>query len=540
MRIRIGRLTILVLCAVLSACAGKSRQSGSGALAPPPPAPQQQATQPAKPPVQVTTPRAEPKASEPALASQPGNEMMHYPEQADDPWSQQADEPFQPLTPPEDADEPEVAQQGQPASGMVDYAKKDEFHASSTEEAAAENDWEAAFAPSDINDLQAAFPEYEHPVQEAISNPVVHNDYEEDGVLPPENILPPTLFGDHEEDGVLAQEAISNPVVISEHGHDGVAQEDLITEHRVFHDDSGVTAHEDAIGAPHHFAEETEESAPQLQASLPEPQPQTAYVSPYDAAAPFEEVIDAVVEDRSYAAFVEAQNAHAGAPVPRDESPILVAQAAPVAERERAVEPKSVQPKSVQPSRSAAEAPTHIAALAPSANKPPLPTANLPVPTAPDTEEHLMTVVLSADALFDFGKHKLRPAGKKGLDDFVAGLRDVQWGEIKIVGHSDRLGNAKFNKRLSERRAQAVKAYLVSKKISGKKIKTAGKGKAQPITAQCEGTKSNPQLIACLQADRRVEIFVDEKREVKKVVKVTKPKKASKVSRAGKAGSKAN
>lgn len=550
MRNRIGRLAILLLCVVLSACASKSRQSGAGAAAPPSPspAPQRQAIpqKPAKPPAQAAAPRIEAKpagrSTEPVIE----NSMMHYPEPADDPWAEQADEPFQPLI-SQEAAAPELAVQGPPESVMVDYGRKDEFGDSSSEDTAAfghdglaaENDWGAAPAQPEIS------------AEESFQTASPAADHEEDGVLPPENILPPTVFEEYEEEGILAQEAImpptlfedyaetdfmpeetiSNPVLMTEHEYDGVVPEELITGHQIFHNDTSIAAHEDTISAPRHFAQDSEESLPELQASLPEPQPQTAYVSPFDAAPPFEEVIDAVVEDRSYAAVVEAQTAQFSEPPAREESAILVAQAAPVANPDPMEEPKVAQPQAIQPSQTArTNVPTQVAALAPSAITKPSPAINLPAPTAPNTEEHLMTVVLSADALFDFGKHKLRAAGKKSLDEFAAGLTDVQWGEIKIVGHTDRLGSAKFNKRLSEKRAQAVKTYLMSKKLSGKKIKVAGKGKAQPITAQCEGTKSSPALIECLQPDRRVEIFVDEKREVKKVVKVSKPKKTGKVS----------
>ncbi|HEX8987737.1 MAG TPA: OmpA family protein [Rhodocyclaceae bacterium] len=118
-------------------------------------------------------------------------------------------------------------------------------------------------------------------------------------------------------------------------------------------------------------------------------------------------------------------------------------------------------------------------------------------------------VKLSADALFDFNKATLRPEGKAKLDELVNGVKNIKLEVIIAVGHADRFGTDKYNLKLSQKRAEAVKAYLVSKGIEPNRVYTEGKGKSQPLTkpGECKGPKSK-KVIACLQKDRRVEIEV--------------------------------
>ncbi|MDK9726287.1 MAG: OmpA family protein [Sterolibacteriaceae bacterium MAG5] len=118
-------------------------------------------------------------------------------------------------------------------------------------------------------------------------------------------------------------------------------------------------------------------------------------------------------------------------------------------------------------------------------------------------------ITLAADALFDFDKAVLRPEGKQKLDELIAKVKSIKLEVIIAVGHADRFGSDKYNQKLSEKRAEAVKAYLVSKGMEPNRVYTEGKGKKQPITkpGDCKGAKSK-KVIACLQPDRRVEIEV--------------------------------
>jgi len=118
-------------------------------------------------------------------------------------------------------------------------------------------------------------------------------------------------------------------------------------------------------------------------------------------------------------------------------------------------------------------------------------------------------VTLAADALFDFDKATLRDEGKAKLDKLSNDIKGIKLEVIIAVGHADRFGTDAYNQKLSERRAEAVKAYLVSKGVEPNRVYTEGKGKKQPVTKadQCKGAKSK-KVIECLQPDRRVEIEV--------------------------------
>ncbi len=119
-------------------------------------------------------------------------------------------------------------------------------------------------------------------------------------------------------------------------------------------------------------------------------------------------------------------------------------------------------------------------------------------------------VKLSADALFDFDKAVLRPEGRAAIDsEIIAKLPQVQKLELVLVtGHTDRIGTQQYNQRLSERRADAVRDYLVSKGVPKDRIETLGMGKTQPVPGVSCNQKNMKELIACLQPNRRVEVEV--------------------------------
>lgn len=120
-------------------------------------------------------------------------------------------------------------------------------------------------------------------------------------------------------------------------------------------------------------------------------------------------------------------------------------------------------------------------------------------------------ITLAADALFDFDKAVLRPEGKASLDQVVAKSQELKLEVILAVGHTDRIGRDAYNQTLSEKRAAAVKEYLVAKGIEPNRIYTEGKGRTQPVTGdQCKKmgaeNRHNKKLVECLQPDRRVDI----------------------------------
>ena len=130
-----------------------------------------------------------------------------------------------------------------------------------------------------------------------------------------------------------------------------------------------------------------------------------------------------------------------------------------------------------------------------------------PAAAAPKPTGEKITV--AADALFDFDKATLRPEGKAKLDELVSKAGAIKLEVILVVGHTDRIGSAAYNQKLSERRAAAVKTYLVSKGIEANRVYTEGKGKTQPVTGdKCKGNAKTKALIQCLQPDRRADIEI--------------------------------
>jgi len=131
------------------------------------------------------------------------------------------------------------------------------------------------------------------------------------------------------------------------------------------------------------------------------------------------------------------------------------------------------------------------------------------VDTSPDK------ITFSADALFDFDKAVLKSKGKQSLDNLMARLGSVKYDVIVAVGYTDRIGSEDYNKRLSVRRANAVKKYLVTKGVDASNVFVDGKGEANPVTGTtCIGKgMSTKKLISCLQPDRRVEIEIAGVRE---------------------------
>jgi OOP family OmpA-OmpF porin len=135
------------------------------------------------------------------------------------------------------------------------------------------------------------------------------------------------------------------------------------------------------------------------------------------------------------------------------------------------------------------------------------PTPPAPPPPAPAPVITSQKVTYQADTLFDFDKAVLKPAGKEKLDDLATKIQGVNLEVVVATGYTDKIGSDKYNDRLSLRRAQAVKAYLVSKGIEANRIYTEGKGKRNPVKTDCN-QKNRKALIACLAPNRRVEVEV--------------------------------
>jgi OOP family OmpA-OmpF porin len=149
-----------------------------------------------------------------------------------------------------------------------------------------------------------------------------------------------------------------------------------------------------------------------------------------------------------------------------------------------------------------AQAPAAAPAPAPAPAVTPAPA---PAPIVAPTSEK---VTYAADAFFDFDKSVLKPEAKSKLDDLISKTGGINLEVIIAVGHTDSIGTDAYNQKLSVRRAEAVKAYLVSKGLEKNRVYTEGKGKKQPVADNktAEGRAKN----------RRVEMEVVGTRAVKK------------------------
>lgn len=166
--------------------------------------------------------------------------------------------------------------------------------------------------------------------------------------------------------------------------------------------------------------------------------------------------------------------------------------------------------------RAPREAPRALATPAPveaapaPAPAPPVAIAAAPVAPAPLPAER-RRVRFAADSLFAFDRADVKPEGRQALDQFSKELAGTRYDVITVEGHTDRLGTSAYNEKLSARRAESVKAYLVGPGgIDSTKVSATGKGESTPVTTpgDCKGDKQTARLIACLQADRRVEVEV--------------------------------
>lgn len=148
--------------------------------------------------------------------------------------------------------------------------------------------------------------------------------------------------------------------------------------------------------------------------------------------------------------------------------------------------------------------------------------AAAPAPAVAQDAPAFVPITLQAEALFSFDKAVIRPGGKKKLDEEVVGkMKEYPQVElIRVTGYTDRIGSNAYNLKLSQRRADAVKDYLVGQGVAAGRIETAAKGEADPIVS-CNEVKGkangkNRKLVECLQPNRRIMVEIEVQKPVQR------------------------
>ena len=143
------------------------------------------------------------------------------------------------------------------------------------------------------------------------------------------------------------------------------------------------------------------------------------------------------------------------------------------------------------PEPASAQRPTSDPVAAPAANK-----AEEPAKAAVIPAPALAKISLTTDTSFGFDKSKLEPEGIQRLKKLHAEIQSAKVDSILATGHTDSIGKASYNKKLSIRRAQAVKDYLVKLGIPSERIFIDGKGATQPVASNktSEGRARNRRV----------------------------------------------
>lgn len=160
------------------------------------------------------------------------------------------------------------------------------------------------------------------------------------------------------------------------------------------------------------------------------------------------------------------------------------------------------QPQPAPAPAPSVQAPPPVAKPAPA----PAPAAKpAPAPMAKPAPKPPAPVTIASTELFEFDKATLTPEARRKLDaEVVAKARGLASISMVLVnGHADRLGSHPYNQKLSERRAEAVRAYLVARGFDASRIETLGFGKTLPVKS-CPGQMPRQALIRCLEPNRRV------------------------------------
>jgi OOP family OmpA-OmpF porin len=131
--------------------------------------------------------------------------------------------------------------------------------------------------------------------------------------------------------------------------------------------------------------------------------------------------------------------------------------------------------------------------------------APAPVAIVEEVSYSVYLMALESDESFDFDSAELSAGAKADLDHVAAAAKAFEKPTINITGYTDRIGSDEYNMALSQRRADAVAAYLASKGVPAGGIVATGKGSSNPVV-ECEGGMSSADIIECMAPNRRTTV----------------------------------
>ncbi|NWG72832.1 MAG: OmpA family protein, partial [Parvularculaceae bacterium] len=385
-------------------------------------------------------------------------ETEEFPEEAEE-FAEEAEEPA--LA----AEEPPVAVE-EPAAEVVEFAEEAEEFPEEAEEVAeeaeepalaAEEPLEDFYAPGDAPDLVPVPSEFaEEGPDDRVGDARMYYE-EEEGAAPDEGIVGSSQYYEEEEgvqqdDGIIARNEYYEE-------EEGVEQDDGIISQSQYYEEEGVEQDEGIIGQSQYYEEEGVEQDEGIIGQ-----------SQYYEEEGVQQPEDIIARSEYYEEEGKEPEDLISEPTATEETMVAAAEEEKEAEEVVAAAEEEKEPTPVM----------------------------LPV-----------TVTLEAEPWFDFDRYAVRSDARDKLDTLATDLTGVEYDEILVVGHADRIGTPEYNQRLSERRARSVKNYLVGKGIAADRIKTEGRGEFEPATdpAFCQGLRKQ-KLIDCLQPDRRVEVTV--------------------------------
>ncbi len=116
----------------------------------------------------------------------------------------------------------------------------------------------------------------------------------------------------------------------------------------------------------------------------------------------------------------------------------------------------------------------------------------------------VQNVSFAGDALFATNSAVLTDAGKASVDPIIVGSRKVNDFKVALIGHADSRGDAGYNQKLSERRAQSVADYMVNRGVKASAITVSGRGEASPVASNAsrEGRAKNRRVDASFSGEK--------------------------------------